>query len=91
MSKNINLTNPENPPDRKKPRKLDWNWRDEIAACLTQQHNVPVSVAMVAMIDLRESLETCDKSRLSAQQTANLLICEIQTVYNKGNPYASLG
>ena len=83
---NMNNTNPDNPPERYKPRKIDWDWRDAVVLELTKQ-GVPSTVATVAVIDLRESLDTCAKAKLSPLQAANVLTPACEKYYNKGVKY----
>ena len=83
---NINNTNPDNPPERYKPRKIDWDWRDAVVDAL---HNkgVPRETAGVVVIDLREALDTCAKGKLNPEQTAEMLIPRVQELYNNGVKY----
>lgn len=82
----INQTNPDNPPNRPKPRKIDWDWRDGIISHL-KSLGVPHTIAEVAVIDLRPSLEVCYNNKLKPNATAELLLDQIQRMYNKGMAY----
>ncbi len=86
---NMNNTNPDNPPKRYIPRKIDWDWRDSVISELQKLH-VPFQIATVSVIDQRESLDSCAKNKLTPKQTADLLISVIERVYNKGNEFTPL-
>lgn len=83
---NINATNPDNPPVKYKPKKIDWDWRDAVVLQLTK-HGVPSTIATVAVIDLRKALDTCATGKLTPEQTAEMLLSKVHDVYNKGIPY----
>jgi hypothetical protein len=83
---NMNNTNPDNPKPIYKPRKIDWDWRDQVVLQLTK-FGVPVTIATVAVIDLRETLDKCSVAKLDATQTANILITVVQQYYNNGAKY----
>lgn len=84
---NMNNTNPDSPPKgRYKPKKVDWGWRDDVVKEL-KVLGVPHAHAEVAMIDNREPFDKCAGNKLTAKQTADMLISLVEQYYNKGQHY----
>lgn len=80
MSK-LFLTNPSQPSHLlTKDENLIWNFKEAVTAELIKC-GVPFRIAELAVIDLKKFLILAQHNKLTAEQTANMLMCEVERLY----------
>ena len=74
------LTNPESPPPIERHPVIHWEHKEATINAL-QQLGVPFRPAELAMIDFKHVLGICQRNKLSASQTATMMLSIVERAY----------